>query len=427
MSSSAIMARLLVLALAGGACLGQQFLDNPQQNVRPQQSSGNYQGDPYGNNGRDNYGNAPQDYTPAGGVGNNGINYGNDAQNGGCPAMSELGVAAKLQVEPWAWFRTVNILATKQLMSDASQGSATGNVPQLEQTATNANTGAQGSSDSTLLADTANYRALGQVRSTISWTPTMALYSPYNGREISRIVNPGFAWDTTQEIYDCRGQLMGKLRYNFNWQNLFTNNYVQHQVENAQGSHIANLFQESLTETYFGSGQHFIYISDLNGNAIASMRRPTGGWQAGVFGEYFECEIEMKTLNAQVPPPALNPDFLSLVLANAMAGEKRLGPYISLIFYPSIIVLLCLCSCFCGIGLDHLKYWLTCCGLCTCFGLLGSNDSNQQYLDSAKGTSQKYLDSAKEEKDALLASGKNATGQGGSTWGCCSRRQVAPH
>jgi len=401
MNASATMARLLVLALASKACLGQQFLQGQNgQNAWSQQSSGNYQGDPYGNNGQDDYGNSPNGF--------NGL-----TPPGQCPVMTELGSAAKLVVQPWAWFRTVNIVTSSNQMSDASGVSApsAGVVQPI----------AQGSSDSTLLPDTAEYRALAQVRQTIRWPlqPTMTLYNPANGLEISKIVNPLFIWDTTQEIFDCNGQLLGKVRYQFSWANLFTNGYVKHEVENAQGNHIANLLQETLTEAFWASGQHFIYIADLSGSALASMRRPTGGWQLGPFGEYFECDIQMQTMNAPVSPPAMNPEFLSLVLANAMAGEHLLGPYISVIVYPILIMLiLCSCTC-CGIGCDHVRYWLTCCGLCACFGLCSSQQSGKSVQDTAN-----------EEKESLIATAKNASGQGGgSLFNCCSRRQptlVAP-
>jgi len=285
-----------------------------------------------------------------------------------CPLMSELGSSASLQTAPWAFARTINVM---------QQGAP-------------------------------NQRSLGQVRATpFSWTSEFVLHHPQTNKEITKIVNPLGLWDTTQEIYNCQGQLMGKLTYPFDWKNMFSNRYLKHRVLDAQGNHIASLVQEQFTSSFFASPQHFIYLQDVNGNALASMRHPSGGWRLNPFGEYFDTQIVMESLNAQAPPPATNPEFLSLIFANALASENRLGPYASMIVYPALILLFCICMvCMCG-GFKKVASCLTCCGICT--WICGKRESRKPTV---------------EENETLIEKESKAVKR--DVWSCCSRRQVAP-
>merc|ERR1712196_252789 len=157
-----------------------------------------------------------------------------------------------------------------------------------------------------------------------------------NDRLISKIVYPGTFWDHTLDIYDCLHRKMGSLKLPFDWKNLFTNAYAEHQVFDGEGNHIANLVQEDLTKTFFGSRQRIISLKDLNGGSMVSMRHPSGGWRLNPFGEYFDVYVELQTAQAIVP--AMNPEFLSLVFANALAAESRFGPYTSFIVYFVLVI-----------------------------------------------------------------------------------------
>merc|ERR1719440_1281324 len=68
------------------------------------------------------------------------------------------------------------------------------------------------------------------------------------------------------------------------------------------------------------------------------MRAPSGGWSWGTIGEFFNCEIKVLSANNVVPPPAMNPEFLSLIFAHALASGYLFGPYWSMILFPTIIL-----------------------------------------------------------------------------------------
>jgi hypothetical protein len=367
MSVSAIMTRLLLLACVSKVCFGQDFLV-----VNPTAIPGVIESE--------------------------------------CPLMSELGTSASLHIDPWAVFRTVNILqqstdvsavsaVTGMGMSSSAQDDTWTQFVDTPATPDRVTIAPQlPSSERDRFPNLNHSVPLGQARTKLSWTLSeMGLYHPVSNKLISKIVSPIVAWDTDQEIYDCKDRLMGSIRLPFSFDNLLKPfSYPEHQVYDASGNHIANLNEEVASESYEASTQHLLYLTDLNGNALASMRHPTGGWASKPFGEFFDCTIQMIGMNAQVPPPATNPEFLTLVFANAMASGFLLGPYVSMIVYPSILVLFCACT--------VCSFLLSClCSLC--------------------GSSKKAVAEKTEEKESLIEKKEDSARNG---WACCSRRVVAP-
>jgi len=329
-----------------------------------------------------------------------------------CPPMSELQVASpltvSLQTEPWSLFRTINIVEPAIL----------GAAP----------------------------RKLGQVRATLfSFSSQFSLHHPETDGEISKIVNPhGLAfWDVGQDIYDCQDRLLGTLAFTTDFlsilENLFTYKYVQRKVLDSQGTHIANVVHETLTEDknlYFGSLQHFVYLEDLSGNPMVGMRHPSGGWDIpGVFGESFDVQIQYLALNPSVAPPAMNPEFLSLIFANALAGQSRLGPYVACIVWP--ILILIFGGCFAVYFLPALFRCLCCTLSCVSCGFIGrahnaAASPTEEKLFSfvggggSGGTGAAAAHSPLEEKEALIE--KKGEELQRDFWSCCSRagRTVAP-
>merc|ERR1712070_988578 len=82
------------------------------------------------------------------------------------------------------------------------------------------------------------------------------------------------------------------------------------------------------------------------------MRKPANEWQLGPFKQTFKVDIEMLTEDPVVPLPAMAPEFLSLIFANALAMDSTFGPYWNLIITCTCFILAltaCLC-CFCSLG-----------------------------------------------------------------------------
>jgi len=293
--------------------------------------------------------------------------------------MTNLPSGVKLETEPWTFFRTINIVDDTNVLGAAAIAS----------------------------------QRLGQVRGTFfSWTSEFSLHDPADDREISKIINPHMLafWDVSQDIYDCKGRLLGTLEIPWDFTsvmaNMFSNTYVTHKVYDSEHAHVADLVHESITEDkalYLGSLQHFIYLRDTAGNPLVSMRNPSGGWTLPpIFGESFNVQIVTQSMNAANSPLAMSPEFLSVVFANALAGQSRLGPYVGLIAYPALILIFG--ACMVSYCLGRCSPFAFCCGIC------GSKKEEPETP-------------AVEEKEALIEQKEDKR----NVWGCCSRgRTVIP-
>merc|ERR1719326_457801 len=106
-------------------------------------------------------------------------------------------------------------------------------------------------------------RELGKLTAVLlAWTPVYQLRDEHDNL-VSKIVNPGAFWDTTQEVYNCKGDKIGSVTYHFKWKNFLQNRYTEHHIHDANGNHVADLAEdESESNGFFGSRQFFIYLKD---------------------------------------------------------------------------------------------------------------------------------------------------------------------
>jgi len=273
-----------------------------------------------------------------------------------CPTIGSSLTGLELDTEPWAFFRTIQVKSTTQL--------------------------------------------LGKIVSVPSLTSSYAL-NDVHGNLISKIVNPGTFWDTTKDIYNCNDVKMGSLNYIFEWSNSWTNRYLKHKVLDASGTHVADLSdEEEEGANFFSSRQHMVFLKDLAGTSLASMRKPVGGFSnLGPWSEKLTVQIDSTSLNPLAPP--MDPEFVALIFGNVLGMDSKVGPYwnliLNVIIYFVIIIYAICVICSGGDGGDEAR---------------------------------KVKASASEEKETLLG------GHGGqaqqkvenktkSFWNCCSRRGSA--
>jgi len=233
----------------------------------------------------------------------------------------------------------------------------------------------------------------------ISWTTQYELRDIHDN-VVSKIVNPGWFWDTSQEIYDCKNNKLGHVTYEYDFKKTFLNRYAKHAIYDGDGAKVANLVQdEQQTNNFFSAHQYEIYARDLQGNPLVSMKHPRGGFTFGTFTESFDVQIDVLPGATTSLPPTTHSEFLLLVFADALSMDARFGPFWTFLV-PLIVFLLC---CFSGCCLQR-----------------NTRASKDQY-ESAKSK-------AAEEKESLLATirATQEQAQPKSTWGCCSRRVVAP-
>jgi hypothetical protein len=313
-----------------------------------------------------------------------------------CPILGQLLQGTYLQTDEWSLMRTVNIMTKNQLFSDEI-GAPTAGVSEMQEVSTNPGApqaNAQTQSVADLAEKTDTDTKIGTITSPfLSWTTEYHLTDPH-GKLVSKIVNPGFFWDTFQEIRNCEGEKIGSIRYKYEFKKMFENKYTAHEVLDAQGQHIADLAEaEEESNSIFGTRQYFIYLKDRAGNAVAAMRNPRNGWELGPFNQAFDVDIDLVSQNMMVPPPANNPEFLLLVFANALAMDARFGPYWS-IGITCLVIL--------GVVM------LACCCIC-------NTKAAKVQMDSVRAR-------AEEERMTLLGSRSEPESKPSGLLNCCSRR-----
>jgi hypothetical protein len=237
----------------------------------------------------------------------------------------------------------------------------------------------------------------------LSWTVEFELRDPASNQVVSKIVNPGFFWETTQNIYNCKGGFLGSITYDFNfqtwWGNLINNTYATRRVLNPQGKHVANLIQEKGTTENgnFLSMQHNVYLSSTEGTPLAAMRHSSGGWQLGPLGEFADVEIKLGMLSGMGPSPAMDAEFLSLIFANVLAADGVFGPGVGLILFGVVLLIVSWCcfACFC-------RTFCPCC--------------------KRKAEVSKILEETEGLLSTKVASEEKVEPKARDIWACCSRR-----
>merc|ERR1719326_403405 len=73
-------------------------------------------------------------------------------------------------------------------------------------------------------------RELGKITAVLfEWTSVYQLRDEHDNL-VSKIVNPGAFWDTTQEVFNCK--------------NFLQNRYTEHEIHDANGNHVADLAED---------------------------------------------------------------------------------------------------------------------------------------------------------------------------------------
>jgi hypothetical protein len=262
-----------------------------------------------------------------------------------CALLPQLGEGAYLKTEPWSFMRTIYLRSTLPLYDLSNEvvlgvgGGATTAVPTINPIDQLSYSSTFAPGDQLYATITAKFWA---------WTTEYEMTAQRFGKSASRIVNPAAFWDTTQEIYDCKGVKLGSVTSDFNMRNLFLNRYNDHKILDANGNHVADLAQqEQQSNDFFASRQYMIYLKNREGIPIAGMRHASDGWHLGPWFENFQVDIEFLSANVQAPPPAMEPEFITLVFASQLGMNNRFGPYWSFIM-PCIIAFLLLVCCICA-------------------------------------------------------------------------------
>jgi len=259
-----------------------------------------------------------------------------------CPVMSDLQTGVYLITEPWSLMRSIRIVQKNRLY-DASAEVGFANLNVLSTAAPTPDPFATGMGQ--YLADDPAWTTTGTISASFA---TLAveyeLSTSAEGSEpvqlISSLANPFAFWHTTQNVYDCTKTKLGSVIYDYKLSDFlwFRPHYGTHQVYDATNNHIADLVEQPGTRLRFlGMWQSFVILQDRSGVPLASMRRPSGGWSLGPFGEAFDVHVNVE-FHGSVPV-AMSPDFLTLVMANALSAGCRFGPYYSLIARAVALVL----------------------------------------------------------------------------------------
>lgn len=314
-----------------------------------------------------------------------------------CPIMTSIGVETFLEIEPWSFMKTINVKQASQVYTESNDAETESTETETEPFLSPS---VQTRVQSSEVAPTPvpQSRLIGRVIAMpFAWTHEYGLYDPYNHKLIAKIVNPGFFWDESQDIYSCAGVKLGSIQTKLSFVDMILNRFIERKIKDTYGNHVATLEEDQIpSNNWFGDKQYFLYMKDISGTPLASMRHPRGGLTIPPFKQSWSVEIEVLTQNVMAPPPAMQPEFMTLAFANSLAASDTFGPYwsgiMSLIFW---ILLFCLCCCCC----------------CT-----GSGFAEKVKQGGEKGA---------HEKESLLGHGGHgaeAKDKANDFWNCCSRK-----
>lgn len=156
--------------------------------------------------------------------------------------------------------------------------------------------------------------------------------------------NAFFFWDTTHELYTCEGNKMGELSWKFDWWDLLMMGgafFPDSKILDPDGNHVGNLIQDKTNHWFSWYNKAAkLTITDLNNVPLVTMQSV----------HRTRVTIETYVRGQTISPPAMTPQFITLVFANQMAGWWRWGPIwgwvINIIFWTLFCCCCCGCCCY---------------------------------------------------------------------------------